>query len=96
MNGSRLVRALSTGFALGFALLLIIIMGGIVFAVSGRQSIKIPLLMSASSGAGKNLLGLAVQPLGFLIWLVAFSFLSGIPLALARRNSDTRQEVDHR
>jgi hypothetical protein len=96
MNGGRLVKAFSVGIVAGTVLVFLMIIGGVVVAVSGQHNVDIPLLMSATSSSGKNILGLVVQPLGLLIWLAGLSLLTGLPLALARRNVPGRQEADHR
>jgi hypothetical protein len=96
MNGRRLVKAFSVGIVVGAVLVFVIIIGGVVVAVSGQRNVSIPLLMSATSSSGKSILGLAVQPFGLVAWLAGLSFLAGLPLALAHRNLPGPQEADHR
>lgn len=96
MNGGRLVKAFTVGIVAGAVLVFVIIIGGVVVAVSGQRDVDIPLLMSATSSSGKHILGLTVQPFGLLVWLTGLSLLTGLPVALARRNiPGRRQEADH-
>ncbi|WP_322778231.1 hypothetical protein [Frankia sp. Cas4] len=97
MNGRGVFRAFGAGMLVGGVLLFVVIMGGVVVAVSGHHNVDIPLLMTARSGTGSDILGLAVQPVGFLLWLVAVSFIIGLPLALVgRRGSADGRERDQR
>jgi len=96
MNGGRLVKASTVGIVAGAVLVFVIMIGSVVVAVSGQRNVHIPLLMSATSSAGKHILGLSIQPFGLLVWLVGLSLLTGLPVGLARRNiPGRRQEKDH-
>jgi hypothetical protein len=85
MASRRLLAGLGAGGILGFGLIVLLVCGSVVFAVSGEQTVRVPLLVTARSGAGPHLLTMQVHSAGMLAWLVGLTLLIGIPLALLRR-----------
>ncbi|BEP13400.1 hypothetical protein acdb102_17110 [Acidothermaceae bacterium B102] len=84
---SRLVKSMTAGMVLATAVLTLLVVGGVVLAVSTEHQVHIPLLLTARSGKGADLLGLEVQAPGLVLWFLVLSALVTLPLLLARRSA---------
>jgi hypothetical protein len=84
---SRLMKSMTAGMVLATVMLTLLVVGGVVLAVSTEHQIHIPLLLTAQSGKGADLLGLEVQATGLMVWFLALSALVSVPLALLRRSA---------
>lgn len=87
---NKLVKSMTAGMVLATAVLTLLVVGGIVLAVSTAHPVHIPLLLTARSGKGTDLLGLEVQAAGMLVWFLVLSGLVTLPLLLARRSAPAR------
>ncbi len=85
MTNRRIAVGVGVGAGLALAILLVAVLAVVVLAVQGGREVSIPLLVTATSGAGSDLLELQVNPVGTLVWLVGLSAVLALPFAAARR-----------
>ncbi len=87
MSTRRVVTGLVAGAGLALAVVTLLVFGSVVLAVSGGRTVTVPFLVTASSGTGRDVLGMAVEPFGILVWFLALTVLFGLPIALLRRRA---------
>ncbi|WP_432989580.1 hypothetical protein [Dactylosporangium sp. CA-233914] len=86
-RNNRWFLAFGSGAVLAVFAVIVIAVGGMITAVSNERTVDIPLLLTAHSGTGQDLLSVDLNPVGLLVWLLALTVLVGLPIGLTRRRT---------
>lgn len=91
----QIVRAAGVvGRAVGLAAAVVIglVVGSLVIAISGQTHVSIPYLLRARPGIGIELMELDVNPLGAIAWLVGLSVLFSSAGLVLMRGKSTKKD----